>query len=365
MISLFATIELLSGNKHSVSSVYAPHIYKNNISRNIDVVQNTKKVAKNPFIIGSTRLGDGATIESSADYFISQSLSDEKGLFYFGDDQVITIKAGETTNLTIVFDTTKNGHPIRIVVDGKEYVDDDTIFTITDLEPKSKHTIKILDWNEPFRPLVVTGIYVGVKIEIDNHNLRSIYWDLSQRGDLKLPSYGIISNVGEIEFNDNDGEVLDYIEQLVTEQGHDCKLYLYNSLSKTTCNIAKAKTSEWDYKSSNRLVSVQLKDDLEEWQNIQVPAINYNPNDIVEHNALDIYAYLLNYVPSKFDMITSSELEILDYETFNILANTKIPHYLLKSGTLWEQWQKLCELCGLYIYKNNEGKTICSYTFGG
>lgn len=365
MISLYATIELLSGGKHSVSTVYAPYIYKNNISSNIDATRNIKKVAKNPFIVGASKIGEMATIESSVDYFIGNSLSDKNGKFYFGDDQVITVRAGDTTNLTIVFDTTNNRHPIHIIVDNKEYADDDAIFTISDLVPSIEHTIKILDWNEPYRPVVITGIYAGLKIEINNRNLRSIYWDLSQRGDLKLPSYGIISNVGEIEFNDNDGEMLDYIEQLITEQGHDCKLYLYNSLSKTTCSIAKAKTSEWDYKSSNKLVNVQLKDDLEEWQNIQVPAINYNPNDIGEHNALDIYTYLLDYVPIKFDMITPSELEILDYETFNILANTKIPHYLLKSGTLWEQWQKLCELCGLYIYKNNKGKTICSYTFGG
>jgi hypothetical protein len=69
-----------------------------------------------------------------------------------------------------------------------------------------------------------------------------------------------------------------------------------------------------------------------------------------------------NYrTPEKYQMLS---FEQLDEKTQNILENTTIDYPLLENGTLWEQWQKLCEVCGLYIYKNNEGKTVCTYTYG-
>jgi hypothetical protein len=65
--------------------------------------------------------------------------------------------------------------------------------------------------------------------------------------------------------------------------------------------------------------------------------------------------------PSKYKMLPFNEL---DENTRTILMNTRLSYPLLESGTLWEQWTKICEVCGLYIYKNNEGKTVCSYTYG-
>jgi hypothetical protein len=58
------------------------------------------------------------------------------------------------------------------------------------------------------------------------------------------------------------------------------------------------------------------------------------------------------------------QFEELDQKTQDILELTRVDYPLLEDGTLWEQWQKLCEVCGLYIYKNNEGKTVCTYTYG-
>ena len=60
-------------------------------------------------------------------------------------------------------------------------------------------------------------------------------------------------------------------------------------------------------------------------------------------------------------MITFAEL---DDKTKLILNDTTIQYEILKDGSLWEQWRKLCEVCALYIYKNYEGKTICTYTYG-
>ena len=125
-------------------------------------------------------------------------------------------------------------------------------------------------------------------------------------------------------------------------------------------------TTDWDYDNNNRSVSVSLQDDLVEWQNIYVKGFDYDPRNpfkILPNGTMkDLYEiWLYKEVPSKYRLLEFDELDTI---TQNILANTKIKYPLLKGGTLWEQFVKLCEVCGLYVYKNKDGKTVCSYTYG-
>jgi hypothetical protein len=76
----------------------------------------------------------------------------------------------------------------------------------------------------------------------------------------------------------------------------------------------------------------------------------------------NLYEWLEGKTPSKYNMLKFTGL---DSQTRMRLVNTLIEYPLLKSGTLWEQWTKLCQVCGFYIYKNNKGETVCSYTYGG
>ena len=73
------------------------------------------------------------------------------------------------------------------------------------------------------------------------------------------------------------------------------------------------------------------------------------------------YGILYSKTPNKYQMLPFREL---DEKTQLILQETTIQYKILKDGSLWEQWRKLCEVCALYIYKNREGKTVCTYTYG-
>ena len=267
------------------------------------------------------------------------------------------------TSLTIAFDTVNNRHPNKIFIDGKEYIDDDAIFTVSDLEPLSSHTIVIDNWNSPNYPLVITGIYAEVSIEIDRRNLISISRSIFDRSDLKLPSWGIISNAGNIEFTDLDGEIRDYAEQLLLESGLKCEIFLNNTLANAQEKIGLFETDEWDYDNDNRVVSVSLKDDLEEWQDINVAEISYDPRN-PEHNPFKwLYEKLwaITTANNNYDMLSFDKL---DESTQDILSNTYIQYPLLESGSLWQQWTKLCEVCQLHIYKDNNGVVVCSYNGG-
>jgi hypothetical protein len=382
MITLTAKINLLSGDNKALS-LYLDNLSGSNISSELGNVVGVRKNAVNPFIFGVSKLGSGATFESKdsfqsrsgGGYYIGNQPSNENGDFI--SVYSITINSTEIIkNLTFAFDTANNGHPNSISVDGKGYIDDDAIFTVANLTSATSHTITISNWNTANAPLVITGIYTEVSIEIDRRNLISLESSIYDRADLKLPSFGIISNTGNIEFNDIDGEVRDYAEQLLLEKGLKCEIKLNNTLvDGASETIGVFETNEWDYDNNNRVVSVSLKDDLEEWQEINVDEISYDPRK-TEHKSFKwLYEYLWE-LTSNISYIINGEIKkgkgnynmlpfvYLDEQTQSVLNNTYTQYPLLKAGTLWQQWTKLCEVCQLHIYKNSDGVVVCRYNGG-
>lgn len=359
MITLTAKINLLSGDNNALS-VGSNNLLGNNISSNIGAVLGVKKSGSNPFIIGASKLGDGSTFSNGVDYFIGNELSDDNGKFKGYEINIEDISA-KLTNLTIAFDVFNNRYPKRIIIDGMQYIDNDPIFICEKLLSGYTHKIEIYEWNTPNYPLVITGIYAEVSIKIDRKNLISIKSSIFDRSDLKLPSYGIISNTGNITFNDINGEVRNYAEELLLKSGLKCEIKLNNTLVGVSQPIGLFETDRWDYDNDNRIVSVSIKDDLEEWQDINVQEITYDPRKQESKPFSWLYEYLWDITNKNYPMIN---LEALDKQTYNILTKTYIKYPLLKSGSLWQQWTKLCQACQLHIYKNSNGIVVCRYNGG-
>jgi hypothetical protein len=364
MITLTARIDLISGNNGTLKYT-TMNLGGNNISSGTASILGSSVQGSNPFILGASKLGDGSTFSGKVDYFIGEQLSDNAG--YFVKPYELTVSGTEITSITIEFDKINNRHPYTINIDGETYQDDDSVFTINNLAKADYHTIIIDNWNAPSYPLVITGIYINISIDINYHNLIGLNRHITYRGDTKLPSYGIISNTGNLEFNDLNGEIRDYAEQLLLTSDLKVVINLNNTLAKTHEQVGIFETRDWDYDNDNRSVSVSLKDDLEEWQDIQVQGFGYDPRNpskiLIDKSMANLYDWLQDSArtPSKYKMLSFSQL---DEKTQNILTSTTIDYPFLENGSLWEQWTKLCEVCGLYIYKNNEGNTVCSYTYG-
>ena len=208
------------------------------------------------------------------------------------------------------------------------------------------------------------GTTINVTKEFARRNLLSIERSIFDRSDLKLPSWGIISNVGSLEFNDINKRFLAYANAGVLVEGMKCELYLNNTLVNGAIErIGTFYTDTWDYDNDNRVVSVSLKDDLEEWQDINVSEISYDPRKTESKPFKWLYEHLwaITTANDNYDMISFDEL---DTDTQDILQNTYTQYPLLESGSLWEQWTKLCEVCQLHIYKDNNGVVICRYNGG-
>lgn len=361
MITLTARIELLksgtgNGENGTISGVsLSPSILSgNNASAEIGQLVGSKKTVKRPFVFGKSKLGSGDKYYGQLDYFMGGQLSDNNG--NFAKTYTITVNGTNINAITLAFDDLNGTYPKSIIIDDdtvNPYVDDDPLWTIV-LDSKDSHKFTISNWNKPNSPLIISGIYIDLDIKIDRHNMVSLERSLFDRADINLPSYGIISNTGSIAFNDIDGEIKDYAEQQILKSGLNVTISLNNTLTKASQTVAVLKTSDWDYDNYNRAVTVQLKDDLEEWQ--EVESFRMTLKD--EMTAYELFEYLKSKTPSKF------EFEPLNTETTTILQNTTIQYPYLNFDNLWRQWEKLCELCLLHIYKDNENKVVCTYNNG-
>lgn len=362
MITLTARIQLFGDGSNSVKMVTISSV-PNNIGTNINNVANKRVRSGNAFIIGSSKIGDGSTLSNGVDYYISEYVSDENGIFRSPITLYIEPLA-KLGNITIVFDDIANGYPIELTHSGGTiYPNDDPIVT---LKVQNNDYISIKSWNKPNAPLIIRGIYTDVSIDLDYSNLISMSGSIFERSDYKLPNFGIISNSGNIEFNDIDGEILDYAEEGWLTGGLETKLKLTNTLAKNAQTVVGTYyTAIWNYDTDNRTVSVSIKDDLEEWQDINVEGFNYDPrtpNKVLEHKTMgELYTWLWGKTPSKYKMQTLDEL---DEDTRTKLNSTYIEYPLLKSGNLWQQWSKFCEANQTHIYKNFNGITVCKYNGG-
>lgn len=362
MITLTATIELLKSSEKGGTNGDLEGATINysgtNVSSEIGAVLGSKRRIARPFVFGKSVLGKGDYLASNIGYFMGKQLSNENG--NFDNPYTITVSGTNINAITLAFDDLNGAYPKSITIDGQLFVDDDPSWTIP-LSTADTHTIIISNWNNPYSPLIISGIYIDLNIEINRRNIQSIERSIFDRADTSMPSFGIISNPGSIDFIDFNGEVKDYAEQQILKSGLDVTIYLNNTLTKFSEVIAKLKTADWNYDSYNRAVSVSLKDDLEEWQEINVKAINYDPRTPQSQSCEWFYRRLWEQTPSKYNMQSFAEL---DEETQNVLSNTIIQYPFLESGSLWNEWDKLCQTCLLHIYKNSNGKTICHYGGG-
>jgi hypothetical protein len=359
MITLTAKINLLEGD-NSALRITSISNSKNNISSEISSVVGSKNlIGGNPFILGTSKLGKNKTFSSGENFYIGNISSDDNG--NFSSQYNIVITGSKITNLTFVFDTENNGYPkdlywITSSTTEQEYKLDDPIFTLA-IQGGEVPSLKIRrpNWSVSNSPFVLQALYAELSIDIDTSNLISINAPFFDRADISLPSFGVISNKGSLSFNDKYGEIEDYIADGLLKENQDITMSLNNTLSKTSQTVGIAKTVEWNYDNDNRVVDLSFKDNLEEWQDIFVEGINYDPRNPQSKTGEYYYNYLYGKTPSKYNMQTFDELDTV---VKNKLKGFVVPYPLLNDGNLWQQWNKLCQACFLNIYKQTT-KTVC------
>ena len=330
-----------------------------NTTTSSPVPTTSKTKAKNAFLLGVGKLGDGSKMYSKLPYFIGSVISDNDGVFE--TPYVFQISNIQTETLAIYFDEENGVFPTRMDVDGYNVNVDAPVVNVN-LTESEDHIVTIYSINRAKYPLVVCGFFSGENRVLNYRSLKSVEADIFERGDYQNPDYGIISNVGSISFNDFDRKFLYYLQNKDVFDFGNIFIYLNDTISKRSEQIAEFIPDYWQYDNNNRSVTVSLKDDLEEWQDIFVSGINYNASVFEPKTAKYFYEFLHEKTPQKYRMLSFEEL---DQYTKKVLEGTTIMYPFLEDDDLWSQWDKLCKAFLLHIFKRSDGRTVCFYNLGG
>ncbi len=204
--------------------------------------------------------------------------------------------------------------------------------------------------------MIVT--YVTVKISdsitetIDNSRLDTLSSKLATAYNVNTPSFGLTAGSGSVVFKDEDKKFVTYSQDKLLNSSNEIKIYLKDTVSGKEQLCGSWLSKDWNYDEDNFNVSVSLRDNLEDMQNIDV-------NDtaqyvgLVTRNDVDglvLYNFIKDEAPSNF------EFDELDSNVSTLLESIKIKYAYLQSGKLWQHFNDLCELALLYMHKDFDGK---------
>ena len=364
MIKMSAEIEIFSKETSAEIKSISVNVPKNNISALIDNIINTQKDGSNPFIFGASILDNSARFSDGESYYIGSLPANAEKSFVTteypnGYEIVITCDDADINNFThfnIIFDSYNNQFPPKIYIDNQEFTVESYSFIVANLTAQNTHTIYIKEWNVANYPLRIQGIYSALSIYCDRRNLISIDAPVSDRSDNEQPSYGIISNAGNLEFIDGTGEVKTLAQFGLLKSKLSVYIYLENTLSKKKNLIGQFITDKFSYDSMNFHVTVSFKDDLESLQESNMNKIPLQENSITLYNLFEIIKNtIISNIDFNFELTNNAK---------NILSNININYAYLDTGTYWSQINKIAVLAGLHIYEKNEKTIIIDSDFG-
>lgn len=194
----------------------------------------------------------------------------------------------------------------------------------------------------------------NIPIVIDKKNLLSMEMKIIDRADIVMPSWGIMSNKGKIKFADFFGDIKEYANKKQLKKGLKIEIYLNNSLYNINKKVGTFSTEKWTYDVNSKEASVDFTDELQQWQDIPIDEVFYT-STTTGATGKQIYEFLYNKTPSKFNMV---KFDNLDTNTKTSLNQFSVPVFIFAPQNLWAAWTSLCEVVQGHIFKNNKGDTI-------
>lgn len=187
-------------------------------------------------------------------------------------------------------------------------------------------------------------IFSDTSITYDkNSGLDNIALHTEATADNTMPTYDVVSKSGSIAFYDFEDRLLSKIQ--ARQYPTEIEIYKDDELFGKYISTLKYK-----YDIFTKLVTIELQGDIVKWQ-----AITVEKKDIT----YDVTAYnVLEWLISKQSIVASISYLVISDNTVSWLQSITIPYFYLESATLWEQFNKLCNLAQLRIYQDKYNKVV-------
>lgn len=376
MIKITAKVKIYEESDGEIANEDVSAVSGNNASASISYVVNSMNTqTRNVFMIADASGNGGSALDGSAVYadttesfYISSSTSGYNGVFATPID--IDIAVGDDQKLpnqiNILFDASYGGYAtiFDLLQDGAvidTITNDKTLLTISGYDQTKVLAIRIKSINKAYSHLIITAIYANLYFDIDESRMVSCEFELNEKADPTLPSFGVISNDGSIEFKDYDGSFLQLIEEGRLNDRKQVVFQLENTYDRTKADISQFLTEKVEYDDDTNTVNIDVVDRLVEWQDVKDVRV-YLERD---KTMLYVYNKLVELTPNK--KTTSNpigyEFAELSSDIQDYLSHMSLDYFYLDNDNLWAQWRKFCEATGLYIYINKSNQIFLAGEF--
>lgn len=371
MIEYSAIIKSISAatNEISAATYERDGTYLTSNTADIFSVCNTQaNVGATPFLLSHSKLGGGHTFApKKVDYSIVSIYS----ISGTGVYDVYIICAAPAQGLTIAFDTYNNRYPAKrafgnttasIYING-QYFDIDSAITYF---PVATNTESIGTYeNVPLYyisvsagmddagskngkyPTIISGINIGVRYAVDKINMVDMDISQSDRPTNNKPIFGVMSGTASLKVKDDGGELLGYVQNKTIGRNSPVEFIIKNSTANKQQSVAKMLISDLKYDVNNFNIDLELSDGLLELQETESNEIKMSTTPMT---AKAVFERLKAYV-TKYEFAVTANAE-------TIMSSTTIKYPFLEQSKVWAAFDKLCNLCGLYMYMGADGKIV-------
>lgn len=374
MIEYSAIIKSISAATNEISAAtYDRGGYVNDglVPNTADIfsVCNTQaNVGATPFLLNYSKLGGGHTFApKKVDYSIVSIYS----ISGTGVYDVYIICAAPAQGLTIAFDTYNNRYPAKrafgnttasIYINGK-YFNIDSAITYFPVETKTGSVGEYKDvplYNISVSagmddagskngkyPTIISGINIGVRYAVDKINMVDMDISQSDRPTNNKPIFGVMSGTASLKVKDDGGELLGYVQNKTIGRNSPVEFIIKNSTANKQQSVAKMLISDLKYDVNNFNIYIELSDGLLELQETESNEIKMSTTPMT---AKAVFERLKAYV-TKYEFAVTANAE-------TIMSSTTIKYPFLEQSKVWAAFDKLCNLCGLYMYMGADGKIV-------
>ena len=205
----------------------------------------------------------------------------------------------------------------------------------------------------------------GTEIALDKRNLMNMDSEMNDRADIVLPSWGLISNGGRVNFVDYDGSIKGLAQSLKLTSKTKINIFLTNTLTGATMPVGEYFAQNWQYDNNNGNVSVSVTDGLQKMQDIAITPLEYDlSQEDYSMTATELYNYLCNQVIANgFDMVQTYEADF-DNATLNHLNKIIVKLPYITATNLWRALNDFAVAFQLHIYTDRKGAIVCVYNGG-
>ena len=377
MIEYSAIIKSISAATNEISAAtydrggYIDDGLTSNTAGIFSVCNTQASVGATPFLLSHSKLGGGHTFApNKVDYpILSVYFISGKGVPEIYN--VYIICAAPAQGLTIAFDTYNNRYPAKtsfgnttasIYINGK-YFDIDSAITYFPVETKTGSVggykdVQLYDISvsggmddagskNGKYPTIISGINIGVRYAVDKINMVDLDISQSDRPTNNKPIFGVMSGTASLKVKDDSGELLGYVQNKTIGRNSPVEFIIKNSTANKQQSVAKMLISDLKYDVNNFNIDLELSDGLLELQETESNEIKMSTTPMT---AKAVFERLKAYV-TKYEFAITANAE-------TIMSSTTIKYPFLEQSKVWAAFDKLCNLCGLYMYMGADGKIV-------